>query len=426
VLEYLVWHGLREIELILQGCNSIDAHDRSLRETPAQYRKIMDQMEQFFLDQAQKHKCLGFPWLTIDDIAAETLDRCKAGDYSALALDWNLLIWDYQKFITYACGLNTAMKAMLEIPANFSPEAIQAAIALRIDMIQHYDAPLTREGEKALKIATFAQLMDPPETWFVSFVGEENDPRRNNLNKVFLGKDNITVLLTSGCSTQCDHCSEANCIMVRSMPWIWFMQLQQGALAQTLKFNVMTRTDVVKDYYDLIYDKDAGDMKFITKWTSSGFAPGSVGARASRKIAYNCTISLAANIWMRNLGCYRYLEAIRQIKKSIKLADLDYCSFYRKGDPKWLRVIEFEEFFSLNDVGLNPQFVNCEGRAFQLTQTGIELEGLRSTIEFVSEDEMRLIILPNGSVIRGLELTKEARTKWFKHRRQNLRLPRPR
>ncbi|MCX5712339.1 MAG: dihydrodipicolinate synthase family protein [Candidatus Omnitrophica bacterium] len=52
VLEYLVWHGLREIELIYKGCNLIDAHDRSLRETPYAFREIMEHISRdFFVEQ---------------------------------------------------------------------------------------------------------------------------------------------------------------------------------------------------------------------------------------------------------------------------------------------------------------------------------------------------------------------------------------
>ncbi|MCX5713069.1 MAG: hypothetical protein NTY47_08480 [Candidatus Omnitrophica bacterium] len=257
VLEYLIWHGLREIELILQGRNSIDAHDRSLRETPAKYRKIMDRIEQFFFDQAQEHKCLAFPWLTIDDISAETLDRCKSGDYSVLALDWNLRIWDYQKFITYACGLNTAMKAMLETLTDFSLEAIQAAITLRIDMIQHYDAALTKEGEQALQeeiqdpVMTLTRLINPPKEWFVPFWNQL-------ANSVPYIRQTGQIVPTSGCTTQCDHCSEATGINFHSIPSPRVEEINRPVSG--------LRRDIFRDRSDFVYD--AGMILFMMKTPS--------------------------------------------------------------------------------------------------------------------------------------------------------------
>ncbi|MFA6349954.1 MAG: HEAT repeat domain-containing protein, partial [Candidatus Omnitrophota bacterium] len=354
-------------------------------------------------------------------------------------IDWELRKWDYQEFIKQAMQINMAVKSMLENPDEYSSDDFYHAINIRIDMLEHSNAPLSALGMKevsALKVmamskdifdiaGVLSELMEPEREWFMPYL---TDQRRVALGKEVSNSSGGRLIPVWGCSTQCDHCCESTVISIMSMPWQWIEELaSRGGMHVD-----MLMTDIIRDYYDFIYDKDGADVLLLFNLhtiVTSGFISGSVGERAFIKMAQICqddlfvTVSMAPSVWMRSLGYDKYMEAIRNIftisvwnvNAVLYLAAYDFRRF---NDPQWLNIGNMalmigREFRSRCQV--SSRVIADEGRFRQLSHYGIGFETMSEDIvidsftTFVNSGMGSIYLLPDGSAASPLDTVEKVR-----------------
>lgn len=367
------------------------------------------------------------PSLSLEELTDMIIKRCKSGDYSSLRLNWNDYIYEYQEFIKHAAAINAAIKELLycdSVTSDFYTVAIQ----VKIDMIEHYQAPLSAVGISAIESIkqcttnsklknNLITLIDPPHSWFAPFF---NKTRKGVLDREYSTRpvNAFTfpkIVGTWGCSTQCDHCDGGSLIRVTSFPWSWLSQIH-SAKTETFTFS-KDKNDIVRDYYDFVFDKDAGD--FITELcpntvsiTISGFEKGSVGERALKKImpllkkanptGFQLVVSIAPSGWMRRIKD-KYIEHILHIEElagnngmSIRF---DFYPFKRIGDSIDLVMASLKS--RLRSAMSSPPMQAC-GRFKQLLGQFDVLPGNSEQAWMQREDKGTFFYLPDGSLVRGI------------------------
>ncbi|MCG2710823.1 MAG: hypothetical protein L6416_00580, partial [Candidatus Omnitrophica bacterium] len=289
--------------------------------------------------------------LGLDERSDLIIKRCLRNDFSLLMLNWNKKHYDYPQFIKEAAAVNQALLYLIYAesphPGMDYTLFMKKAISIRIEMIMRYQAPLSEKGAKRINfikrssadLNLLQKVMKPPKEWFVPLFdaqrakvlfAECNPPLEDNgiYNPAPFTPRIIT---TWGCSTQCDHCDGGSVIEVTSFPWIWMEESQTLSPRYISKIKQEPNiNDYFRDYYDFVYDKDASDVimfmghKLIS---TSGFAPGSVGERALKKLLTKnhikaFQVSVAPSAWMRSVihksGVQEYIDYLSHIKSIIK------------------------------------------------------------------------------------------------------------
>ncbi|MCX5713068.1 MAG: hypothetical protein NTY47_08475, partial [Candidatus Omnitrophica bacterium] len=120
------------------------------------------------------------------------------------------------------------------------------------------------------------------------------------------------------------------------------------------------------------------------------------------------TIGIAASIWMRVLGHYRYLEAMINVinKAGTYVSLLAYTESRRQNDPGWLNLAliadDLVTYAQNKQCSYRYKDIVPEGRAFQLAQQGELCLNHPSPEQFTDEYKDRIFFMPDGSVIKGL------------------------
>lgn len=394
---------------------------------------------------------------SLDELTEQIITQCKSGNFSLLILNWGKKHLDYQQFIKEAAAVNCAIKHFLsakDASKAIDPEIfIEKAINLRIEMIEKYQAALSEKGlesiffiEHALKTAGILKvLMDPPADWFEPLLDDERKKAllrkcvRPLVNSEIYdpSMDTPRIVATWGCSTQCDHCDGAAVIEIESFPWIWAEESQTLTPRHISRINLASyHNDHFRDYYDIIYDKDASHLYELLNrdiTSTSGFAIGSVGERALKRILKKdkmglFQISFAPSAWMRSVikkqgvqGYIKYLKNIETLFSNAGASDLfQYAifNFIRIDDPPdyIAKIIEFCSISNRNDISGK---IHVSGRYAQFEATG-EIDSSRTKSElnrlsdypneqdkrnthFLFDDLDKYFLLPDGQLIRGIE-----------------------
>ncbi|MDD4940117.1 MAG: hypothetical protein PHI60_08200 [Candidatus Omnitrophica bacterium] len=267
------------------------------------------------------------------------------------------------------------------------------AIRKRIALIEGYAAPLSASGRSTLdeikrKAAgkmsaeeqekVLATLNNPPFAWFETYF--ERIEKEKALKMVLKSKSPLEMIVTKGCSVQCDYCIRASEALKGPyyMPWPWIKELigfngelksliekkTQDAFSYRDEEAKIIRTwfdnDPLRDYYDPLYDKDYADiiLEIIKNGSisqdgfyipTSGWEIGSIGERAMRKLIDirsenpHILFLIKFNIstekeWSRKLGRDEYIRHMkaayalaRRIRCSIETGELDKFTYWSTG-----------------------------------------------------------------------------------------------
>jgi len=390
----------------------------SLSKTPAVSSKII--LEQHKLEE-----------LGLDELSDFIIKQCIKNDFSLLKLNWHKKHLDYQQFIKEAAALNQALSYLIssaDIPSGMDFNLFRKqAMLIRIEMIEHYQAPLSETGAAALdqikkSLLTrdiLQKLMRPPSEWFIPLFDKNRlKVLEAECNPPLLTKGVYNpapyapcIVATWGCSTQCDHCDGGSVIEVTSFPWVWIEKSQSKTITPRhisrikLEYNL---NDYFRDYYDFVYDRDASDViqLFQAKFAlTSGFAPGSVGERALKKaLPYLGLfhVSIAPSAWMRGIikkkGVKGYLNYLINIKTIVenympedgtykkRLFKFEIFDFNRITDNADM----FREIFDFGykENGLkSPRNIWVNGNFYRLVSAGlINPEKMQSPVIFFKKD----------------------------------------
>ncbi|MFC1754598.1 GNAT family N-acetyltransferase, partial [Thermoproteota archaeon] len=374
---------------------------------------------------------------TIPELAQIRIDEWKRGNLRNLRYDWLMEVFDYQEFARQADALNRGLIKIL----SFSPDELvefsdisnflELAVLIRIDaIVNHYEAPLSQEGEAAIEaiedeiearsrsqevlLETLRALFSAPEEWFILPDLPE--------------KCDLSVVATSGCTTICDHCQQAALLQIISAPWVWLNYIAE--VKRDLRGLIQLRgvllrdvfNDFLRDYYDYVFVKDGSDVArlfYTIDFITSGFEPGSIGQEALRKILQeqdvrrrpSLTLSITASTWMRRIGVRGYLESILNMIWMLDAKDITY-GFYkyfikRPGDPDWFdavgRVLKESKGWE------DDQSVYICGRLAELDAVEpLEADpqgtvSIRRSQAFLREFAGELFFLSDGRILRKLE-----------------------
>ncbi|NQT10913.1 MAG: hypothetical protein HQ573_07070, partial [Desulfobacteraceae bacterium] len=378
--------------------------------------------------------------LPLEEMARWKIKECKRGNYSALYLDWSKQIFEYQEFIKEAAATNAAINEPLshdENPQEFVDylSFIKAAIKARIDMIDHYQVPLSKMGKRQTKliekqhnkadietqIANLNALIKPPSDWFIPLF----EGKRKEDYKLLFRDQKAPAIATWGCSTQCDHCDGATTIRVSPFPWIWLEQLEFILRKSSVRFNFVQlfRGDYFRDYYDFVYDKDSSnilELSPVGEVYTSGFERGSVAERSFLKAlekgsATSLCLSIAPSAWMRRLGIEKYAENIAHIlelaQKNRLPSKYKVFLFRRINDPTNLcqDIVEILKSKKM-DYPIkfrNGSIENC-GRFWQLGEKGLfypsgRIDAADKLLNEDIDESVKYFILPDGQAIRGIK-----------------------
>jgi len=387
------------------------------------------------------------------------VQECQQGNHHLLGLDFELKHTDYQQFILEAAALNEALLTLVnQKSSDMIPNQrafIQKAIDLRLQMIDHYQAPLSVTGSNVIKNITSAepsfdalhQLMNPKTDWFIPLFDQQRLEvleRECNPPLDIPGEYNPKpftphLLATWGCSTQCDHCDGSSVIDIQSCPWSWVMDTRDRAVSPRRISRIqleLNQNDPFRDYYDFVFHKDAGDLYSFLNMDivqTSGFAPGSVGEQALKKLLKISPprivqISVAPSAWMRriiqNKGPQIFIDYLRNIQeitdkqKHIRPDNAPHFrfapfEFYRPDDyvRSMSQVFEYARWYNEGRV---PLELSVNGRTALLKTAGflgftarnIRLNELRegATDEqhqgFLVDNIAAVCLFPDGRVAR--------------------------
>ncbi len=418
----------------------------NLKDTPVKINTFSEKANPFSVRLKQ---------LRLDELSDIIIERCQRNDFSLLKLDWDKNHYDYQQFIKEAAAINTAINHLI-FSEDVSEDMdyalfLEKAVNARIEMMKKYQAPLSEKGLKSIFFISRANstiellrlLMNPPKEWF--------EPLFDHKRKEVLLRECVPPLLDSGtydptmdtprivatwgCSTQCDHCDGAAVIEIKSFPWIWIQESQALTPKYISRINLAPyHNDHFRDYYDIVYDKDASHIyKLLNReiTSTSGFAPGSVGERALKRVLKNdkmglFQISIAPSAWMRSViqkhGVEGYLNYLKNIENMFYNAGvsslLQYAifNFHRIDDPPELitQIIKFCQAFNKSTSNGS---IHVSGRYVQLESNG-EINSINTknnlnrisdypdeqdkrTAHFLFADLKKYFLLPDGQLIRG-------------------------
>lgn len=410
---------------------------------------------------------------SLNDLTTQILTQCKSGNFSLLGVNWEKKHLDYQQFIKEAAAINTAINHFIASVdtshAINSDLFIEKAINTRIEMIEKYQAPLSKKGLESIKAVNLAEktadilklLMNPPKEWFIPLFDEQrravlsakcNAPLKNN---AIYNPAPFTpsLVATWGCSTQCDHCDGGSVIEVTSFPWNWVEE------SQTVSPRYISRithepnlNGYFKDYYDLVYDKDASDIIMLTGYkfiSTAAFAPGSVGERALRKtLQLNhikaFQVSIAPSAWMRSIiqksGIKEFIDHLKHIKSMV--TEYNITSDYRYG--KLTFVFALYDFARIDDdsgilreifdycysENASPENVTIwrNGNFNRLLNAGlIDIKNMKSPSiafrehfqdeslkDFIAKDVSSTALFPDGQVARVFTGSKKSLNRSYK------------
>ncbi|MDD5747262.1 MAG: hypothetical protein PHO30_08375, partial [Candidatus Omnitrophica bacterium] len=275
---------------------------------------------------------LGLEELSLAERSRLIVARCENGDYRLLSVDFEKRKFDYQQHIKEVAAINDALNRIIGEKSGlrgFKDKSgfLKAAIATRLSIIENYSVHLSEYGNVMFNqiksgiamsgddelLVALERLCDPSREWFSGMLSDKA--------AAAIFETSPDIILTWGCSTQCDHCNGASIIRITSFPWPWIEELSR----QFEDLSVMLfRNDFFRDYYDPVFHKDAYDVMekfYITELNTSGFAPGSVAENALKRSKDRfgiVKISIAPSAWMRKIGTENY---IRYLLNVINLAE---------------------------------------------------------------------------------------------------------
>ncbi|MHB8155017.1 MAG: ATP-grasp domain-containing protein [Candidatus Omnitrophota bacterium] len=368
--------------------------------------------------------------LSLAGLTEEIIADAGKQRHTLMKLDWSIRAYDYQLFIKHIAAVNAAIsRVMLNdeyagLSGNVLVEFLYVAIYARIDMIEHYQAPLSANGIEHLNkikfllskkeeeninelISLSKLVVEPKSDWFVSLFSMIRQPVFS-IHNYF-----VNAIPVWGCSTQCDHCDAATNIYLIAMPWIWMIEAKKASFGIKL-----SRSDFIRDYYDFVFDKDASDIVVLDQIPfiyTSGFEAGSVGERALEKTLKNNSLdsvhlSMAPSAWMRRIGQESYLANIHRIIKLIKQTNKRLCLlpffFRREDDPDEIAKI-LEEYIDGEPSAYYGQIETC-GRLWQLRGKDVAFIDRNNKIlppqgsKFLREDSGSLNFIPDGKLITAI------------------------
>ncbi len=405
---------------------------------------------------------------SLEQLSKQIILQCESNNFSLLKINWQKKHTYYQQFIKETAAINSAINQLIKSKdisgkMNYSLFLEQACKA-RIDMLEHYQAPLSEKGRKSMlfishslkTIGILKLLMNPPAKWFKPLF---NDKRKQALLKECVppltgsgiydpSMATPRIIATWGCSTQCDHCDGATVIEIESFPWIWIKETQTLTPKHISRINLEPfHNDYFRDYYDFVYDKDASyiyALLSIKSASSSGFSPGTVGERALKRILRDSKvqtfqISFAPSVWMRSIiqkyGVQEYISYLKNIESIFHNAEkynlLQYAifNFQRIDDPS-KDIEQIIKFCEKTGRAITDTTTHVIGRYYQLESKG-EIDPFDTKSElyrfspfannkdvknthFIFSDYNRYFLLPDGQLIRGTHPNKKTIMRNYK------------
>jgi signal transduction histidine kinase len=375
----------------------------------------------------------------LEDIRKNILNYCKKGDYSWLRIDWSMRYQDYQAFIKHLAAVNSVISE-LGMNNDFCrehPDFVTAAIESRCSMMENYAAPLSESGKNFISdarkaqvdtaIMILAELIKPLQRdiddrnqvlisrWFMPLFGDKQ--RQGMFQSLNANQGGITtqLLLTSGCSKQCDHCWLSTPFCVYSFPWVWKIEMKNT----DIDFHAWLserHSDPFRDYYDFIFDRDAFDyfesLSLRYSHLTSGIVKGSVAERGlNRSGSVTLDISWAPNTEDRQ----RHIAG-QDIFEGIIHSDCGVIIGYplRREDDPW-------PLGWISDDSINGSVkgrVIRWGRLSELERAGVKFiapDGVSNDYSGLEEKHKgEILLLPNGSVVQIQGFDNEMQSTIFK------------
>ncbi|MCM8814226.1 MAG: hypothetical protein NC924_09915 [Candidatus Omnitrophica bacterium] len=122
-------------------------------------------------------QAIGEQELAISSLTERIMAEARRGNFALFHLPWHYYHAYYQEFIIHAAALNAAIAALSQ--ETCSQALMQAMAEARVEMIEHYQAPLSETGRtKVAEVKRYintasvtpslvGRLRQPPVEWFI-------------------------------------------------------------------------------------------------------------------------------------------------------------------------------------------------------------------------------------------------------------------